>query len=328
MKLKKTLVNLLVPAVLFAGSLNSKASECIKPKAGMKITQDTVFCEGDYQINSPIEINSGVVVDCNNSVLSGDYWHIFDIRSSNSIIRNGTFENSNQCINSSKEIDNILLDNLTFINNNYGVHVDSSITISNCVFLNNITAIAVSGDDLYYPSNSTYIYDNFIKNNETGIISGAKHTELIGNFMRDNVHNLDFCFGEGRTLNYILNYWGSVDCDEIDSKIRALDCIPIDMQANSTEFDFEPFLNENMEGMQCPCDCVGDLNGDGWKSPADISGLVSILLPEKSSQYWLNVPINHCGDINKDDWLSPIDVSALTSQILPYSSDNYWKQCE
>ena len=36
----------------------------------------------------------------------------------------------------------------------------------------------------------------------------------------------------------------------------------------------------------CPEICNGDLTGDGWLSPADLSALVSELLPEKSNSYW------------------------------------------
>ena len=35
---------------------------------------------------------------------------------------------------------------------------------------------------------------------------------------------------------------------------------------------------------ECPCN--GDLSGDGWLSPTDVSALVSMLLPEVSNYYW------------------------------------------
>ena len=38
------------------------------------------------------------------------------------------------------------------------------------------------------------------------------------------------------------------------------------------------------------CLCVGDMNGDGWLSPIDISALISKLLPHKSSYYWVQCP--------------------------------------
>ncbi len=36
--------------------------------------------------------------------------------------------------------------------------------------------------------------------------------------------------------------------------------------------------------------CPGDLNGDCWLSPIDVSTLVSMLLPEASHSYWLQCP--------------------------------------
>lgn len=41
-------------------------------------------------------------------------------------------------------------------------------------------------------------------------------------------------------------------------------------------------------GDACECcnTCVGDLNSDGWVSPADVSAVVNMLLPYKSSYYW------------------------------------------
>ena len=76
------------------------------------------------------------------------------------------------------------------------------------------------------------------------------------------------------------------------------------------------------------CPCMGDMTADGWLSPADVSGLVSELLPYKSSYYWTLSPAVSCGDITDDGWLSPADVSGLVSALLPYKSDYYWVPCE
>ena len=45
-------------------------------------------------------------------------------------------------------------------------------------------------------------------------------------------------------------------------------------------------------GDACECcnNCIGDLNSDGWLSPFDVSALVSLLLPHKSSYYWVLCP--------------------------------------
>ena len=36
--------------------------------------------------------------------------------------------------------------------------------------------------------------------------------------------------------------------------------------------------------------CPGDMNGDGWLSPSDVSGLISMLIPHSSSYYWVQCP--------------------------------------
>jgi len=47
-------------------------------------------------------------------------------------------------------------------------------------------------------------------------------------------------------------------------------------------------------GDACECDgecaCPGDMNGDRWLSPGDLSALVNTLLPHASNKYWLRCP--------------------------------------
>ena len=73
--------------------------------------------------------------------------------------------------------------------------------------------------------------------------------------------------------------------------------------------------------------CMGDLNGDGWLSPGDVSSLVSLLLPYQSSYYWTPAPPGTCGDMTTDGWLSPGDISGLVSLLLPYDTAYYWRAC-
>ena len=76
------------------------------------------------------------------------------------------------------------------------------------------------------------------------------------------------------------------------------------------------------------CACMGDINNDGWVSPADISALVSTLLPYKNDGYWFELGFEFpCSDMNSDGWLSPPDISAIVNTILPYASNTYWRQC-
>lgn len=76
------------------------------------------------------------------------------------------------------------------------------------------------------------------------------------------------------------------------------------------------------------CACMGDMTGDSWLSPTDISSLISKLLPHKDNAYWLEAPDGSCGDLNGDGWLSPADVSALVSILIPHKDNSYWVPCE
>lgn len=76
------------------------------------------------------------------------------------------------------------------------------------------------------------------------------------------------------------------------------------------------------------CLCMGDMTADAWLSPGDVSGLVSTLLPYKTSYYWTLAPAGSCGDMTNDGWLSPADVSSLVSTLLPHKSNYYWVPCE
>lgn len=80
-------------------------------------------------------------------------------------------------------------------------------------------------------------------------------------------------------------------------------------------------------GDACDCACAGDMSGDGWLSAADISALVSKLLPHRSNAYWTPVPPGSCADMNNDGWLSPADISSVISRLLPEASNYYWLPC-
>ena len=76
-----------------------------------------------------------------------------------------------------------------------------------------------------------------------------------------------------------------------------------------------------------PCPCPGDMNDDGWRSPSDISAMVSMILPYKTTYYWVLVDAGSCADLNADGWLSPMDISALVSILLPHTSNFHWVPC-
>ena len=76
------------------------------------------------------------------------------------------------------------------------------------------------------------------------------------------------------------------------------------------------------------CTCLGDMTGDSWLSPVDVSLLVSKLLRHRDNSYWMRAPEGTCGDLDNDQWLSPIDVNALVSILLPHEDNSYWLACE
>ena len=81
-------------------------------------------------------------------------------------------------------------------------------------------------------------------------------------------------------------------------------------------------------GDACDCACAGDLNGDGWRSPDDVSSLVSVVLPYSSNYYWRPYGTEYlCGDLDGDGWLSPGDISSLVGMLLPEASSFYWLIC-
>ncbi len=81
-------------------------------------------------------------------------------------------------------------------------------------------------------------------------------------------------------------------------------------------------------GDACDCACLGDMNDDGWLSPIDVSGVITLLLPHSSNSYWVQAQAGSCGDMTGDGWLSPADLSELTTKILQYESSAYWRSCE
>jgi len=83
------------------------------------------------------------------------------------------------------------------------------------------------------------------------------------------------------------------------------------------------------------CICLGDLTGDGWLSPADISAMITIVLDycwfTDECDYWVSSfwpCYDPCADMNSDGWVSPADISDLVSALLPYQSSYYWRPCE
>jgi len=122
--------------------------------------------------------------------------------------------------------------------------------------------------------------------------------------------------------------------DEANPDQQDTDADDVGNECDNCPDDYNPDQtdsNGNGVGDVCDvpeCACLGDLTGDGWRSPADVSALVSQLLPEASNSYWLIAEQGSCGELTGDGWLSPADVSAMVNQLLPHASNSYWLMCE
>ena len=123
-----------------------------------------------------------------------------------------------------------------------------------------------------------------------------------------------------------------LDCDDDPEACGAAcgpDLIEDTANANCTDGydnDCDGLVDHDDPG--CGCACPGDVDGDGWMSPKDVSDLVNELLPHASNSYWLEVADPpDCGDVDEDDWKSPKDVSDLVNTLLPHASNSYWLLC-
>jgi len=77
-----------------------------------------------------------------------------------------------------------------------------------------------------------------------------------------------------------------------------------------------------------PDPCPGDVDGDTWVSPNDVTSLVGFLNPYADVYYWVEVtPETVNNDVDGDGWVSPNDVTALVGFLNDYAASYYWVQC-
>ncbi len=159
--------------------------DCLIPFPAMNVNSPIKFCKGYYEINSPINMNFGASIDCNNSTLSGFNNNAITLRGvSNSYIRNCNFENFNIAVFYGQYIDpvykykyfakNNIFENNRLSNVNYGIWMQDSSgaeKIHNNIFLTNIYGIYNNINTNINASFNYWLYDdlenlhkNFLRN--------------------------------------------------------------------------------------------------------------------------------------------------------------------
>jgi hypothetical protein len=64
------------------------AADCVEPSNGQLFTEDTVFCEGAYNLTLPLVITRDITIDCQDSTLFGGYTGSGIINSRPAVLKN------------------------------------------------------------------------------------------------------------------------------------------------------------------------------------------------------------------------------------------------
>lgn len=205
-KIKIGLVSLLLVVGIFSvSSMAFAQSSCTTPLDGMTITEDTIFCEGTYDLPNGLSIGADeVILDCNGAVIDGgltmvnnygiyaenrkevtvkncelkNYMDgIYLIGTDNSNITNNTVDNSNKM----------------FSHPNDGIHFMES--HNNLISNNYLTGSNGHGIELM-DSNDNTIEQNTVIGNENGIslckmgIIGCDKNTIVQNIVKDNSNGI------------------------------------------------------------------------------------------------------------------------------------------
>jgi len=163
------------------------SAQCVIPTDGMIITQDTTFCEGEYELPNGISIGEdNIILDCNEAVLNGtgsgkgiDLFLKTNVEIKNCFISN--FEYGIHII----AINNTITNNTVYSNLRRGIRLEGS--RFNLIKDNNISYSRM-GIQLTHGSNFNTITNNIIfKNSNSGIeIVRANNNTINKNFIHSN----------------------------------------------------------------------------------------------------------------------------------------------
>lgn len=205
--------------LLFLGALiilsSFVSAECVVPTEGMVITEDTVFCEGEYELSNGIEIDAdNITLDCNGAILIGNKtpWNVGiearlvdELVIQNCFVRNYTmgidFEYSN----------NDFLFNNDLEDNTYGIHIDKGSYNSvydnvlsnnrngislvrgeyNSVVNNNLSGHKQQAISLNLDNNNSLVAGNSLFDNYIGIlISRSSNVSIKENDLEENKYGI------------------------------------------------------------------------------------------------------------------------------------------
>ena len=182
------------------GSIDEGCPSCVVPTNNLDVYNNTVLCDGTYNLNSGLNIRfDNIILDCNGSILMGNNADEgVDIQYyKNVTIKNCKIMGFLYGINLF-ETQGVFIANNSFDNNAYSGVAVQNLAINNTITNNNIYN---SSDGIFiYASNYTYVFNNVVKNSRYRGISSWYYDNsiIINNTLLDNYDGIyltdcDYC---------------------------------------------------------------------------------------------------------------------------------------
>ncbi len=202
---------LLFLGLLIVLSMSVSAVECVVPTDGMVITEDTVFCSGEYYLPNGIELQGeGISLDCNGSILTGLYYENFGNVGIDQIWRHDsvfacTVKNYTWGMRIIGGEGNIVQGNNLIDNGQWGLMIinsDNNYVIGNNISDNNLLS---TNDGILLDGDYNLIQSNIISGHDTqGVHSSALNgIRLDGNY---NMIIYNEIFNNGKSISISANY--------------------------------------------------------------------------------------------------------------------------
>ncbi|MCC7552865.1 hypothetical protein KO317_04360, partial [Candidatus Micrarchaeota archaeon] len=119
---------------VFGDDLRCELRECVEPYAGMIIMEDTIFCEGEYEVFGNITIGAdNIVIEGNNTVIIGNIWYEEDTRNSEEQQETYSIKKT-EYRDEGNYLNGITIKNIKFINYGIGTSFFNNSKIQNNTF--------------------------------------------------------------------------------------------------------------------------------------------------------------------------------------------------